>query len=171
MLRFDTSGWKKRARTMRASRPMHGFTLIEVMIAVAIIGILAGIAMPSYFDYVRRGQLPEAFTYLADYRVKMEQYFQDNRNYGTLGGGTCADGAGAPAWASFAASSAKYFTFSCATTGTTAATQTYTLTATGASGRAVGHVYTLDGNNQQRTTKLKGSTVSKSCWAVKASDC
>lgn len=166
MLQFDKSD-----AVRRAPGAIRGFTLIEVMIAVAVVAILAGVAMPSYFDYIRRGQLPEAFTYLADYRVKMEQYFQDNRNYGTVGGTTCADGAGAPAWATFANSGAKYFTFSCAVAGSTASTQTYTLTATGTSGRAVGHVYTLNSANQQRTTKFKGATVTKTCWAVKDSDC
>ena len=70
---------------MRSTKrlPASGFTLIEVMITVAIVAILGSIALPAYFDYVRRGQLPEAFSNLADYRVKMEQYYQDNRNYGT----------------------------------------------------------------------------------------
>ena len=66
-----------------------GFTLIEVMIVVAIVAILAAVALPAYGDYVRRGQLPEAFSGMADLRVKLEQYYQDNRSYGTSGG-NCA---------------------------------------------------------------------------------
>lgn len=76
----------------------RGFTLIELMITVAITGVLASIAVPSYQDYVRRGQVVEAPTYLSDYRVKMEQYFQDFKNYGSTGTGTCAIGTNAPSW-------------------------------------------------------------------------
>lgn len=62
-----------------------GFTLIEVMIVVAIIGILATIAYPSYRDYIIRGQLVDATNGLASFRAEMERHFQDNRTYATVG--------------------------------------------------------------------------------------
>ena len=67
-----------------------GFTLVELMIVVAIIAILAAIAVPSYNDYVTRSKLQEAHTNLAAARVNMEQYYQDNRVYTTApGSGAC----------------------------------------------------------------------------------
>lgn len=56
-----------------------GFTLIEVMIAVAVVAILAAPALPSYRDYVTRGNIPEATSRLLTKQVQMEQWFQDNR--------------------------------------------------------------------------------------------
>ncbi len=60
-----------------------GFTLIELMIVVAIIGILSMIGIPAYNDYVTRGKLVDATSKLADMRIQLEQYYQDNRNYGS----------------------------------------------------------------------------------------
>src|SRR5690606_1858627 len=81
----------KRTET-RQMRPCHltenrGFTLIELMITVAIIAILAAVAVPSYQDYVRRGKVTEATATLAQFRIKMEQYFQDNQTYELDGDG------------------------------------------------------------------------------------
>ncbi len=144
---------------------VRGFTLIEVMIVVAIMAILTMVALPSYTDYVRRGQLPEAFANLSDLRVKLEQYYQDNRAYATSGT-TCATGA---SWAPPATpSGAKYFSYTCTTSGTF---QTYTLTATGATGRVVGSVYTLTTDGTKATTQFKGSAVSKACWLANGSEC
>lgn len=145
----------------------RGFTLIELMIAVAIVGILAAVAVPQYRDYVRRGSLPESFSQLADYRVKMEQYYQDNRSYGAT---TCADGAAAPSWNTFAPNGAKNFTYACTLANSG---QSYTLTATGKTGTAsLGHVYTINQANLQATTTFKGSAVSgKNCWLVKGTEC
>jgi type IV pilus assembly protein PilE len=147
------------------TRACSGFTLIELMVTIAIVAILSSVAVPMYSDYVRRGQLPEAFTNLADYRVKMEQYYQDNRNYGTA---ACADIAGGPSWANFAPANAKYFGYACALTN---AGQGYTITATGSTARAIGHTYTVNHSNTQATTSFKGSAVVKTCWMAKGDEC
>ncbi len=74
-----------------ALKKEQGFTLIELMITVAIVAILLSIALPSYRDYVLRGQLTEGITQLTDMRIKLEQYYQDNRTYvGACQAGTLA---------------------------------------------------------------------------------
>lgn len=146
-----------------------GFTLIEIMIVVAIMGILASVAIPSYQNYVVRGRLMEAANSLSDMRTRMEQFYQDNRTY--AGAGIC--GVAVPA-----APAVKYFTYTCdqtqsitsgANCGTAGAGQCYTITATSTTllGATAGaYVYLIDDQNTQRTTKNNGVNVSVNCWML-----
>ena len=59
----------------------RGFTLIELMIAVAIVGIIAAVAVPNYTEYVKRASRAEAAAALLDTANKQEQFFVDNREY------------------------------------------------------------------------------------------
>ncbi len=151
----------------------QGFTLIEIMITVAIVGIIAAVALPSYNDYITRSKITEATAQLSDIRVKMEQWYQDNRSYLNAAGTGC--GATMPVSFNTATPTGpvKYFTYTCV-----AAAQTYTATATGGVAGAggdtsmAGFVYTIDQTNV-RASVMSGNAAAKgwasnaNCWVVK----
>lgn len=60
-----------------------GFTLIELMIVVAIIAILAGVAYPSYSNYITRSNRTEGMTLLNDAAARQERFFSQNNVYAT----------------------------------------------------------------------------------------
>jgi type IV pilus assembly protein PilE len=77
--------------TPKQARRAGGFTLIEMMIVVAIIGILAAIAIPNYNQYVLRSHRAEARSALIDLAQRMEQNYSLRRSYNTLPNGTAAN--------------------------------------------------------------------------------
>lgn len=134
-------------------RGCRGFTLIELMIVVVVISLLAAVAYPSYAGYVRRGKIATALSEMTAVRVRLEQYYQDNRNYGPVAGTTC--GVGLP--------TVQAFTFTCATSNTA---QAFLITATGA-GDMAGYAYTINDADLQGTTTFGGVAVNKTCWIKK----
>lgn len=140
-------------------RQARGFTLIELMIAVAIVAILAMVALPSYRDYIIRGRLVDATNTLSATRARMEQHFQDNRTYNTVGTFT------APCLTS---QTVKEFAIVCGAAPTATA---YTITATG-SGSTAGFVFTINQDGTQRTTGLPAGwgTAPRNCWVMRKAD-
>jgi type IV pilus assembly protein PilE len=152
---------------MNLSKKQTGFTLIELLVAVAIISVLAGLAYPSYTDYLVKSKITQATSGLGGKRTQMEQFFQDNHFYMQA---EVVDGSGnvtspavmAPPCSEDTATS-RYFRFTCVSDA-----NTYTLTATGRDSMA-GFIYTINQANQ-KTSNLTGAVhgswqaASSTCW-------
>ena len=142
----------------------RAFTLIEVMIVIAIIAILTAVALPSYTRYVQRGRLTEATAKLSDMRTRLEVFFQDNRKYGTSG-----TGCGVPV----ATNNSSTFTFTCYLASDPAVTtqvddQSYVVHALGA-GAMAGFEYTVDQAGAKLTRSFVGASgLPVSCWMIRA---
>lgn len=139
----------------------RGFTLLELMIVVAVVAILAAVALPSYNDYITRSRFSEATGALANGRVAAEQFYQDNRTY-----------VGMPC-----PGNTTYWTYSgCAAVAPAPTATTYTLTATG-QGAMAGFTFTVTEANVRASTvsaalAAKGWADNAACWIVrKAGGC
>lgn len=130
-------------------KTQQGFTLIEIMIVVAIVGILSAVAMPIYSAYMVKGKVVDAHSALTTARIQMEQYYQDNRTY-----------VGAPC-----PGQSTYFSYNCVS-----AANTFTITASNLANQGLGsassYVYTINQNNVRTTTKFAGGT-GAACWITK----
>jgi type IV pilus assembly protein PilE len=138
----------------------QGFTLVEMLIVVAIVGILAAIAVPMYNDYILRAQLVPGQTGLQALRVKMEQSYQDNRVY------IC------PAAAQLVIDSNWTVTCNLPTP------QSFLLTATGTGGRVNGSgvpfVYTINETGARATTGAPADWMSPAvanCFVTRKKSC
>jgi type IV pilus assembly protein PilE len=133
----------------------RGFTLIEVMITVAIVAILTAIALPAYTSYVQRSRVPPALDALSSLATRMEQRYQDTGNYAD--GDAC--GVRLPA--------ADNFEFDCALGDDD---QGFTATATG-NGPMDGYGYSINHQGLRVTTDHPKGTPGANCWSLKGGVC
>jgi type IV pilus assembly protein PilE len=139
------------------ARSFHqrGFTLIEILIAIAIVSILASLAMPSYTAYIQRSRVPAGLDALQSYFTRMEQRFQDSGSYAN--GTACA----------VALPSANHYSLTCTLSGGGTG---YTATATG-SGTLSGYTYTINHTGTRNTTAHPKGVPAGNCWSIRGASC
>ena len=100
----------------------NGFTLMELMIVIGIVGVLAAVAVSSYSRYITKGRRSDAINTLAAISMAQERYRSNNSTYGTL----------AQVWNSVSTSNQGFYTLSI----TNITATSYTITATGTGSQA-----------------------------------
>jgi type IV pilus assembly protein PilE len=146
-------------------RAFAGFTLLELMITVVIVGILASIALPSYSLFVTRSRIVEATNALSNFRTQQEKWFMDHRSY--VAAAKCGiETIPAPDPISdYNSKPTNYFQISCPAVGAL----TYTLRATG-TGPMAGFIYEVNEQNAKTTIAAPaGWTVPSpsTCWVLR----
>lgn len=143
----------------------RGFTLIELMITVAIIGILAAIAYPAYDDYIRRARRSEAKTILMEVAQWMERKYGTENCYTEAVAGACSTNT-PPALP--LTKSPKQGTAMYRITVATASPNVFVLTATPATGSPMDGdactAFTID-NSGTRGFNPANAALYASCWA------
>lgn len=154
---------------MSRRRTSDGFTLIELMVAVAIVGILVSVALPTYRNFVIRSRLVAAINALSTMRAQMEQYYLDNRTYMSVSATILTP---CTAYAVTTTTSTMPFTVGCSAAGDVPTATTYRLRATGA-GVVAGAVYTVDQAGNMTTVSYPtswGTVPANSCWLMRKGD-
>lgn len=134
----------------------QGFTLIELMVTVAIVAILASVALPAYNSYVQRSRVPPALDALSSVATRLEQRYQDTGNYAG-GGGGCG----------VAMPTVENFAIGCALSNVD---QGFTLSATG-SGPMSGYLFTLNHQGTRTTTSHPKGLPGANCWSIRGKTC
>ena len=133
-----------------------GFTLVELMIVVAIAGVLTAVAYPSYRAQVNKGYVADAQSELSNTAFDMEQAYQENRTYQD------PDIADTCAVANF---STDNFSFSCATNSKT--TYLWTISnLSGGMGSADNYKYTINQSGTKKTIAHAGITLNTAGWEL-----
>ena len=125
-------------------RPGSGFTLVEVLVVMAIVGILSAFAYPAYRDHVIRGALTDAVAGLSSVAAQMERHYQDHRTYESI------DGVNSPCRGDVGPRTFGHFLVSCSAAPGALAATSYTLRSSG-SGPMSGFVFTLDHRGARAT--------------------
>lgn len=134
-----------------------GLTLIELIIAIAILSLIVSLGYPSYAHHVQRAKITDATTMLSELQLRSAQQFQDDHTY-INADNQCV----------VAAPSNEYFTFTC-----TATASAYLWTIQSKAGSGLGsandYVFSIDHNGNKTTNRFSGTAVSKNCWILKLS--